>query len=224
MRKDGKEAVIFDMDGVIFDSEVCVCAIWKEIAEEFNLPNIEEVYIKCIGINDAATEQVFKDAYGTDFDYRFYQKISSKKYHARYDGGKLPMKAGVFEILDYLKDNGYKIALASSTRVATVTGQLKAAGIYDYFDEVIGGDMVAKSKPEPDIFLEAAKRLGVSPDKAFVIEDSFNGIRAAFNAKCVPVMVPDMIEPDEEMNGKAVIICKSLLEVRDFLEGTTNFC
>lgn len=217
MRKDGNEAVIFDMDGVIFDSEVCVCRIWDEIAEEYNLANIDEVYIKCVGINDAATERVFKDAYGEDFDYRYYQKISSKKYHERYDGGKLPMKKGVFELLQFLKDEGYKTALASSTRVETVTNQLKAAGIYKYFDVVIGGDMVTKSKPDPEIFLEAAAKLNVEPNKAYVVEDSFNGIRAAFAAGNIPLMVPDMLAPDDEMKDKAYKIFETLLDVRNFL-------
>ncbi len=211
------KTVIFDMDGVIFDSEVLVCEIWSEIAKEYNLANMDEVMIRCIGVNHAETERIMKEEYGEDFDYNYYVQISSQIYHSRYDNGRLPMKEGVFEILEYLKTNGYKTALASSTRIETVTNQLKAAGIYKYFDEVIGGDMVSKSKPDPEIFLKAAEKLGVSPKEAYVIEDSFNGIRAAYSAGCVPFMVPDMLKPDDEMHRKAYRIFESLLEVRDFL-------
>lgn len=220
MKDNRIKTVIFDMDGVIFDSEVLICEIWGEIAKEYGLANMDEVMVRCIGVNHAETEKIMKEEYGEDFDYNFYMKISSKIYHSRYDGGKLHMKPGVFEILEFLKSNGYKTALASSTRIETVTNQLKAAGIYNYFDEVIGGDMVSKSKPDPEIFLKAAEKLGVSPKDAYVIEDSFNGIRAAYSAGCVPIMVPDMLAPDDEMKEKAYKVLKSLLEVRDFLSNT----
>lgn len=217
MKENRIKTVIFDMDGVIFDSEVLICEIWDEIAKEYNLSNMDEVMVKCIGVNNAETEKIMKEEYGEDFDYDFYRGISSQIYHSRYDDGKLPMKEGVFELLEFLKQNGYKTALASSTRIETVTNQLKAAGIYRFFDEVIGGDMVSKSKPDPEIFLKAAAKLNVSPSEAYVIEDSFNGIRAAYSAGCIPFMVPDMLKPDEEMRKKAEKIFESLLEVRDFL-------
>ena len=113
----------------IFDSEVLICEIWDEIAKEYNLSNMDEVMVKCIGVNNAETEKIMKEEYGEDFDYDFYRGISSQIYHSRYDDGKLPMKEGVFELLEFLKQNGYKTALASSTRIETVTNQLKAAEI-----------------------------------------------------------------------------------------------
>ncbi|MBP5275210.1 MAG: HAD family phosphatase [Lachnospiraceae bacterium] len=212
------KAVIFDMDGVIFDSERIIIELWEDFGEKNNMPHMHDVTIRCVGLNDKATEEVFKEVYGDDYDYRRFQKIISKQYHEMADGGKLPMMIGVREILDYLKDNGYKIALASSTRTEVVTNQLKAANIYEYFDKVVCGDTVTHSKPHPEIFLKAADQLGVDITKVYIIEDSFNGIRAAHAAKAMPIMVPDMIEPDDEMREKAFKILNSLLEVIEFLK------
>lgn len=212
------KAVIFDMDGVIFDSERIIIELWEDFGEKNNMPHMHDVTIRCVGLNDKATEEVFKEVYGDDYDYRRFQKIISKQYHEMADGGKLPMMIGVREILDYLKDNGYKIALASSTRTEVVTNQLKAANIYEYFDKVVCGDTVTHSKPHPEIFLKAADQLGVDITKVYIIEDSFNGIRAAHAAGAMPIMVPDMIEPDDEMREKAYKILNNLLEVIDFLK------
>ncbi len=215
---DKTKAVIFDMDGVIFDSERIIIELWEDFGEKNNIPHMHDVTIRCVGLNDKATEEVFKEVYGDDYDYRRFQKIISKQYHEMADGGKLPMMIGVREILDYLKDNGYKIALASSTRTEVVTNQLKAANIYEYFDKVVCGDTVTHSKPHPEIFLKAADQLGVDITKVYIIEDSFNGIRAAHAAGAMPIMIPDMIEPDDEMREKAYKILNNLLEVIDFLK------
>lgn len=212
------KAVIFDMDGVIFDSERIIIELWEDFGAKNNMPHMHEVTIRCVGLNDKATEEVFKEVYGDDYDYRRFQKIISKQYHEMADGGKLPMMIGVREILDYLKDNDYKIALASSTRTEVVVNQLKAANIYEYFDKVVCGDMVTHSKPHPEIFLKAAEELKVDITKSFIIEDSYNGIRAAYAAGAKPIMVPDMIEPDDEMREKSFIILKNLLEVTEYLK------
>lgn len=212
------KAVIFDMDGVIFDSERIIIELWEDFGAKNNMPHMHEVTIRCVGLNDKATEEVFKEVYGDDYDYRRFQKIISKQYHEMADGGKLPMMIGVREILDYLKNNGYKIALASSTRTEVVVNQLKAANIYEYFDKVVCGDMVTHSKPHPEIFLKAAEELKVDITKSFIIEDSYNGIRAAYAAGAKPIMVPDMIEPDDEMREKSFIILKNLLEVTEYLK------
>ena len=118
------KAVIFDIDGVIFDSERIIIELWEDFGAKNNMPHMHEVTIRCVGLNDKATEEVFKEVYGDDYDYRRFQKIISKQYHEMADGGKLPMMIGVREILDYLKNNGYKIALASSTRTEVVVNQL----------------------------------------------------------------------------------------------------
>ena len=212
------DAVIFDMDGVIFDSERATMQCWQELAQKYGIRDIETPYLACIGTNDAKTRQIMLDAYGDDFPYDDRAKEASRMYHEKYDGGRLPMKSGVFEILDFLKANGKRIALASSTRKQTVVNQLRDAGILKYFDEVVTGDMVARSKPEPDIFLLACEKTGVAPERAYAIEDSFNGIRAAYRGRLRPIMVPDILPADDEMRGLAEAVVDSLNRVVDYLK------
>ncbi len=211
------EAVVFDMDGVIFDSERAVMNCWLELAQKYNIKDIEKPYFACVGTTMTRTREIMLDTYGEDFPYDEYARESSLMYHEKYDGGKLPMKPGVIELLSYLKEKGKKIALASSTRRETVTNQLRWAGIIDYFDVIICGDMVARSKPAPDIFLKACQELGVSPENTYAIEDSYNGIRAAHAGQLRPIMVPDLLEANDEMRGMAECVCDNLNEVIDYL-------
>lgn len=213
-----ERAVIFDMDGVIFDSERAVYNGWMELAAKYNLKDIEMIYMKCIGVNSVMSRQIFMDYYGEDFPYDEYNAEQSKNYHEKYDNGRLPMKPGIKELLICLKEKQYKIAIASSTRTELVEKQIKDAGLREYFDVIVGGDMVERSKPEPDIFLKAAELLDALPEMVYVIEDSYNGIRAAFAGAMIPIMVPDMLEPDSEMKEKAKYIFKDLHEVQKNFE------
>ncbi len=212
------KAVVFDMDGVIFDSEKCVLEGWLEIADKYGIKNVESNFIKCIGTNAEATKAIFLKEYGEDFPYDTYKKEASKIYHDRYDDGRLPLKPGVRELLKYLKEQGYLIGLASSTRYAVVEAQIKAAGLLEYFNNLTGGDMLKKSKPEPDIFLMACNNLGIDPSEAIAIEDSYNGIRAAYRAGMCAIMVPDMVAPDEEMESLAHSIFNNLCEVLNWIK------
>lgn len=213
------DAIVFDMDGVIFDSERAVMQCWKELAEKYQIPDIEQAVLSCTGTTMKRTREIMLETYGADFPYDTYAKESSAIYHSRYDGGRLPMKPGVVELLTFLKEEGKKIALASSTRRQTVTNQLRDAGILDFFDQVICGDMVERSKPAPDIFLKACETLGVNPEHAYAIEDSYNGIRAAHAGKLHPIMVPDLLPETAEMQEKVEVVLPDLLEVISYLKG-----
>lgn len=212
------DAVVFDMDGVIFDSERATMECWMELARKYDLENIEEPYLACTGTTDEKTREIMLDEYGRDFPYDTYAKEASKMFHEKYDGGRLPIKNGVFDILEFLKQNNKKIALASSTRRQTVVNQLRDANLLDYFDEIVTGDMVSKSKPEPDIFLLACEKIGVDPANAYAIEDSYNGIRAAHRGKLRPIMVPDLLQADDEMKELSETVQDSLNDVVSYLE------
>ncbi len=214
------KAVIFDMDGVIFDSEKLVIECWQEVAEKYHIPNIENICRECLGVNSVETRQKFLDYYGQDFPYDDYKKEMSDLFHGLYDDGRLPIKVGIRELLEYLKAAGFRTAVASSTRSAVVRQELTDAHLIEYFDVVIGGDMVTRSKPCPDIFLKACDELKVKPDEAYVIEDSYNGIRAAAAGKIAAFMVPDLMPPTEEMRQLATKIFDNLLEVEDYLDQT----
>ena len=192
---------------------------WKELADKYQIPDIEKAVLSCTGTTMKRTREIMLEIYGEDFPYDIYAKESSAIYHSRYDGGRLPMKPGVVELLTFLKEDGKKIALASSTRRQTVTNQLKDAGILNFFDNVICGDMVEHSKPAPDIFLKACAELGVAPERAYAIEDSYNGIRAAHAGHLLPIMVPDLLPANEEMQEKAEVVLPDLFEVIAYLKG-----
>ena len=213
------DAVVFDMDGVIFDSERATLDCWRELAEKYQIPDIETPYYACIGVTMQRTREIMMEAYGPEFPYDRYAKEASLMYHERYDGGRLPMKSGVRELLAFLKEGEKKIAIASSTRREVVTAQLRDAGILSCFDVVVGGDMVQRSKPAPDIFLKACEELGTDPGRSYAIEDSYNGIRAASRGGLRPVMVPDLLPADEEMRQLAETVQDSLEGVMRYLDG-----
>lgn len=212
------EAVVFDMDGVIFDSERAFRECWVDFSKKYNIKNIDEVYLRCTGVTTQGIRKILTDEYGEDFPFDAYIKDTYDLFHKKYDGGRLPLKPGVREILQYLKSENIKIALASSTAVDMVKNELRDAGLLHYFDKVIGGDMVEKSKPCPDIFLRACEELGVEPHNAYAVEDSFNGIRAAFSGGLRPIMVPDLLQPDDEMREKTETICENLVCVTDYIK------
>lgn len=216
--KDFK-AVIFDMDGVIFDSEKRVVECWQVIADKYGVPDIEAACRECFGCNQQVAKERFLKRYGADFPYVEYKKEMSDLFHERYDNGNLPMLPGVVEILEFLKASGKRIALATSTRRESAEQGLTWAGVIDYFDAIICGDMVERSKPEPDIFLKACQAIKVEPCEAYVIEDSYNGIRAAHRGGLMPIMVPDMMEPDKEMEELCEVILESLNHVIEYLKG-----
>ena len=206
------------MDGVIFDSERAWLECWKELADKYGINGVEDAVIACTGTTMERTREIILERYGEDFPYDEYAKESSVIFHRKYDGGRLPVKKGAEDILKFLKLNGIKTALASSTRKATVVSELRAAGLLEYFDELITGDMVQRSKPAPDIFLLACEKVGVKPENAYAIEDSYNGIRSAYAGGLRPVMVPDLKPADDEMRELSETVLEDLNQVIDYLK------
>ena len=217
MRKQ-VQAVIFDMDGVIFDSERLVIECWEVIAAKHNIPDIVEICMRVQGNNREETGKRFREKYGRDFPYEAYKKEVAALFRDRYGEGRLPLKPGVVKILEELKRNNIPLALASSTRSDIVKLEMEEANLLSYFDVVLGGDMVPRSKPEPDIFLAAAAALQAEPKCCYVLEDSHNGIRAAYRAGMHPVMVPDMQQPTEEIRGIAEAVVENLLAALEYLQ------
>lgn len=194
-------AFVFDMDGVLIDSERIVGNCWREIARKNSLPKIEIAINGCIGLNKYDTKLFFCKMYGDDIDFdEFDQKCTSmfKETIAR-EG--LPLKAGVHEILSYLKENRIPTALASSTKYKSVLFHLQSLSLDQYFDVIIGGDMVVHSKPDPEIYQMACEKLGIDPEFCVAVEDSPNGIRSSAAAGMIAVMVPDLVQPDAEISS-----------------------
>lgn len=177
-----------------------------------------DFFPKCIGRNLTDTKALFYEFYGDAYDYEEFRRQASTWFHNYIEQKGIPVKKGVRELLEFLRKAGYDIGLASSTSRPSVEGHLERAGIGEYFQSLTTGDMVEHSKPCPDIYFMACKSLNVAPGQAVAIEDSPNGIRAAYSAGMIPVMVPDLIAPDQEMRDKSVLICQDLLEVMKKIE------
>lgn len=209
--------VIFDMDGVIFDSERAYIGLYKKLAPRYGLDDVDAVHRACmdsIGVTRVKTREIFFSYIGHEFDYDSYREDVQVELNKQ----EFDLKTGVFELFDWLKAHDIPIALASSTRQVSVSRMLDHADLTRYFDTIVCGDMVSHSKPHPEIFLTAAERLKAAPEDCYVIEDSYNGIRAAHAAGTHPIMVPDILQPDEEIRGLAEVVLPSLIEVRDYLK------
>ena len=216
------EAVVFDMDGVLFDTERISCECCFQTAEEMGLKMTEEaVYGSCGRNQEAVRAHVIASMEpwypNGSFPYDEYWKEVNKRFFARLDE-ELPLMEGVTELLDFLKERGKKLAVASSTKLEQVRKNLARNGLDRYFDVVIGGDMIEASKSVPYIYLEACRRLSVSPENAAGVEDSFNGIRSVAAAGMLAVMVPDMVQPDGEIKKIYDHCFASLTELKSFWE------
>ena len=216
------KAVLFDMDGIIFDSERLYLDCCAEAAAELNMENIEEVCLRCIGVTKEITRAILLEAYrAVTLVDRFTARAVSL-FREKYREGRLEMKPGVVELLQELKKNGVKTAIASSTKTEIAEKEVCDAGIRPYFDCIVGGDRAGRSKPNPDIFLKTAEQLEEAPESCVVIEDSFNGIRAAKAAGMTAIMVPDLLAPDEEIRTLADHVVSNLHEAGKILSGLVS--
>lgn len=215
-------AVIFDMDGVIFDSERLYVDCCSEAAERLGMAGIVETCFRCIGVTTAVTHQILVDTYRDEALVDRFREESIALFREKYASGLLAVKPGVRELLEYLKRRGTALAVASSTRTDIVEKELSDAGLRPFFDRVVGGDRVSRSKPNPDIFLAAAAALGEKPEHCLVIEDSFNGVRAGRAAGMQVIMVPDLLQPDDEIRALADEIEPSLVHVLESMQKTDN--
>lgn len=213
-------SVIFDMDGVIFDSETLSLTAWKIVAEHYELENIEEVFYKCIGASRSLAERIMEEHYGKKASYQTLRRMKSDVFKQLYNEGSLKLKRGAQEILDYLKQNGIPIGMATSTNRNVVERELNDYDLYKYFNAVVCGDEVLNGKPEPDIYLEVCRLLGVSPETTYAVEDSKNGILSANRAGLKPIFIIDLIQPDNipDINKNAIMILQDLFELKQCFE------
>ncbi len=210
------KGAIFDMDGLLFDTEKIFQQTWNEIAEERKI-QLSADFAKAIsGTSGSHMQSVIEKYYGvadgSTIQHECIMRVAEKlKEH-------VPKKPGVCEILEFFKANGFRIAVASSSTKKQIENNLEIADIRSYFDAVVSGNEVKNGKPAPDIFLYAAEKIGCKPQDCYVFEDSQNGIRAGFAAGCKAIMIPDMIAPTEEMYRLSYRIYDSLSEARISLE------
>lgn len=202
-----KKVFIFDMDGLIFDTERLFMEQLAIVMREYGYELTREIYMETLGMGGVLLEEKMQSHYGSDYPFYEISKKADNRVQAVAETVGLYMKPQIREVLQYLKEEGVPCAVASSTRSAMVELYLKKAGIYNYFREIIGGEMAEKSKPKPDIFLLACEKMEMRPEECMVLEDSENGIRAANAAGCEVICVPDLKMPCEEVANLARIIC-----------------
>ncbi len=190
--------IIFDMDGLMLDTEKLLMRFWISAAEFYGFNMKKDHVLSIRSLNHELTKQRLSEIFGESFDY---EKVRSKRIELMNDHIEkygVEKKAGLDTLLKYLKDNGYKTAVATATDKKRSDIYLKKAGIEGFFDKFVCNSMVEKGKPEPDIYLKACELLELSPGECVALEDSPNGILSAYRAGCLPVMVPDLSQPDEE--------------------------
>lgn len=206
-------AVIFDMDGVMFDTEKICMLAWDWAGEQMGVGKAGYMVMKTLGMTAKKAIEIIKNEFGNHFDAPKFKQIGKEFSYDYFEKHGVPEKEGLYEILDYLKNKGCKLAVASSTSSDSVRHHLKEKDIEKYFDAVICGDMIEKSKPEPDIYLTACKKLNEKPKNCFAIEDSKNGLISAHRAGCKVIMVPDLWQGEEETDKFLYAKCKSLKDV-----------
>ncbi len=212
------KAVIFDMDGVLFATEEMVIVCWEKIAEKYHIENVREACYECLGTTKQMTEELFLRRYGEHFSYEEYKGEVRELFQNWWKTEGMPVKKGVYELMDWLKGNGFRIALATSTRRESALPELESCGLDQYLDVMIFGDMVTKSKPDPEIYLLAAEKLGVEPSECFAIEDSYNGVRSAARGGLRTIMVPDLLPSVPETDELSEVVLADLNQVLDYIQ------
>lgn len=201
---------IFDMDGLLFDTERIYQQTWREIAAESNI-NLGDGFTEAISGTSGiymcrVIEKYYHVANGAAVMEECMERVERKL------SVRVPVKKGVHRILDFFQEQGIGMAVASSSTAQQIESNLRTSGIRTYFSAIVSGEEVKNGKPAPDIFLCAAKRLGCTPQECFVFEDSENGIKAGYAAGCFTVMVPDLMKASQAIRSYCSKICRNLCE------------
>lgn len=214
------KAVIFDMDGLILDTEKLLVKYWCAAANEAGFPMQREHALNIRSLARKFAIPYLQGIFGKDFDY---VKIRGRRMEMMNDylsGHGLETKPGINELLDWLNAHNIPAAVATATDFERTEKYLTEAGIFKKFSRIVCASMVESGKPEPDIYIYAAKQLGLDPSECMALEDSPNGVRSASGAGCVTVMVPDLTPPDDELRSLIFAEAKTLADVPALIEKT----
>ncbi|MDE6729242.1 MAG: HAD family phosphatase [Oscillospiraceae bacterium] len=212
------KGIIFDMDGLMFDTEKLLAKYWMQAAQEAGYPMQLEHVLGIRSLSAIYAKPRLQEIFGQNFDYETIRarRRELTAQHLALHG--IEKKPGLEPLLAYLHEHDYKIAVATATDRERTENYLKQTGIDKYFQNFVCGDMVTKGKPDPEIYLTASRTLGLSPGECIALEDSPNGILSAYRAGCKPVMIPDLSEPDEELQTRLYACLPDLSHVINLLE------
>ena len=211
--------VIFDMDGLMTDTERLYIDLWCQILREQGMEEHRDVVTRCIGMDHGKMRAYIKETLGEDFDYLSVLGEVGKRSEAYCQAHGIPVKPGLYELLDYLDHEKIPYAVATSSRGEGARSKLRQIGVLSRLHGLVTGDMVEKGKPDPEIFLRAAETLHLPPETCLVLEDSPHGILAAYKAGCMPMMIPDLWPPDEKTQSMLYARGETLLDVIPVLAG-----
>lgn len=213
------KGLVFDMDGLLFDSERVVQKSWNEVGRQMGFGERfgDHIY-HTIGFNVVRREEYFKEHVSPDFPMEEFTENTRRIYHRIMEEDGVDRKPGAEALLKYAKEHGYRLALATSSRELHAQLLLKKYGLFDYFDGAVYGNMVSAGKPDPEIYLKACASIQVLPEFAIALEDAPSGIRSAAAAGMRPVMIPDLVEPDEAVLELVWRRFDTLYDVIDLLE------
>lgn len=208
--------VIFDMDGLMFNTEEIAYTALSEAMEHFQYDLPVETYKSMIGMRSNETDRMLLEIYGEDFPMDDIFARFKKLFSENITNDGLGIKPGVHALLDFLDEKQIKRCIASSSRLKTIEHYLQLSNLTERFDFYISGEEVEDGKPAPDIFIEACRRAHINEKNAIVLEDSLNGFLAAYRAGIHCIVIPDMVEPNEKMREHATIF-ETLHDVIPFL-------
>lgn len=207
------QAVIFDMDGTLLDTESVFRTIVFEVCTELGFEMTDAVHMSMVGGSHEHTNRLLIESYGVSFPYTLFDERCRVIMRERSHSG-VPVKPGALELVTELRERKIPTAVATSSRNPHAHHHLTAAGLFDMFDTVVTRDDVVNPKPHPEPYLTAARRLGVDPLACLALEDSHAGVRAAHAAGMQTVMVPDLVHPSEEIRALGIAVMESLDHVR----------
>lgn len=211
--------VIFDIDGVVLDSERISYELCHKINDEYHIGLTEDAIFSIFGVRrDKQKEVMDKAMHGVPFDYDTFRSHFLKEREEYQRTHPIEIKAGFIDLANYLHSHNIKMACASSTLKETQIRNLTNAGIIDYFDYHVYGDEVKNSKPDPEIFLTALNKCGCDKSETFVVEDSINGVKAGNAAGIRVIHVPDVVKIDEDTKKLCYKIVPSLDKIIDIIE------
>lgn len=209
------KAVIFDMDGVLIDTEKHYNAAWCEAARMAGFEGFGREHALMLRSCDARlASEMMKDIFGAGFDYYAIREVRRGLVAERLAKYGLEKKPGIDEILAFLHERNIKSAVATATPIELTLQHLEKIGVRDRFDRIVSAKQVANGKPAPDVYLYACEQIGENPSDCIAVEDSPNGIKSAYAAGCKPVMVPDLTQPDEEVRPLLYAVADTLADIR----------
>lgn len=209
-------AVVFDMDGVLVDTEPVVFRAMQATALGLGREMPFATFQRMVGLQHAHGERILLEHFGEGFDLGGWSLEVSRRFQEQLAAG-IALKAGARELLDLLDERDLPRAIATSSSLQSVRQNLTPHGLLDRFHALVTRDVQTRGKPHPEPFLKAAAALGVAPEHCLALEDSHNGVRSASAAGMMTIMVPDLLDPTEEMRTLCVRVARDLHEVRELL-------